>query len=339
MRSFKTPLLLTVLSLSIFVSGCSQHFLRDVAASSVVKASNKYVSPWFMASSDTDVMCAMGEGMSGMVFPMGPNIDPMIPMVTLASGMCADEKSKEAELRYIRAMRKGDASEALDARVMQQRWQNLAARRQYTGYQAIVRYFGEPGGECPRFETDDQELSYLFGLLNGIQGFQADFASGGVAGIPADTMPKALKGLRCLNSAKYWGVPEAVDALVAIMMAGIGDDKEQLNIAYARLDRASAEGKSQGVRMVQLLEAILYSSQGNITKAKAVIRDHAESKRQVPANPKLKLLDEMATRGIQLVSDKLWTQNTGQRTPYNSLGKFWDDSPVSNAALDIDDLL
>ena len=79
--------------LIIATTGCS---VRDMAASGMVSFGNEYMSPWFMASNDTDVMCAMGEGMAAMTFPMGPNIDPMIPMVTLASGMCADEKAKEA---------------------------------------------------------------------------------------------------------------------------------------------------------------------------------------------------------------------------------------------------
>ena len=46
--------------LIIATTGCS---VRDMAASGMVSFGNEYMSPWFMASNDTDVMCAMGEGM------------------------------------------------------------------------------------------------------------------------------------------------------------------------------------------------------------------------------------------------------------------------------------
>ena len=78
------------LALAILVTyGCSQHLVRDTAASGLVSFGNNYVTPWFVASEDTDIMCAMGEGMSGLAYPMGPNVDPMIPMLALASGTCA----------------------------------------------------------------------------------------------------------------------------------------------------------------------------------------------------------------------------------------------------------
>ena len=110
------------ISLITLLSGCTHNMVRDMAGSGMVSFGNEYITPWFMASDDTDVMCAMGEGMGAMTFPLGPATDPMVPMLTLASGMCADERAKEEELRYIRAMRKNDAEEAQDARTMQKRW-------------------------------------------------------------------------------------------------------------------------------------------------------------------------------------------------------------------------
>lgn len=335
---FSTTLKVTLTGCAIALAGC-QNMVRDIAASSMVSFGNDHIQPWFMASTDTDIMCAMGEGMVPMTFPMGPKIDPMIPMVTLASGMCADEKSKEQELRYIRAMRKDDVEGALDARTMQKRWSDLAARRQYFGYQAVVRYFGEPGGECPDFDSRHEKLSYMFGLFGGFQAFQADLSNGGTAGVPLDTLPKAIKGLDCLESDEFWGLPAAIQAMVQIMKAKVGDDAVDMADGYAKLAQAAAVGEEQGVRIVQMLEATLYSMQGDEEKTKAVIRKHVKTIQETPANPDLRLLDEMATRGIRLISDKLWTQHTGHRTPYNQLGRFWDDSLQQSDAPDIDDLL
>jgi len=335
---FGTTLKITVASCAIALSGC-QNMMRDMAASGIVSFGNTHIQPWFMASDDTDIMCAMGEGMVPMTFPMGPNIDPMIPMVTLASGMCADEKAKEEELRYIRAMRKNDVETAMDARTMQKRWLELAARRNYTGYQAAVRYFGEPGTECPEFEDRNEQLSYMFGLFGGFQAFQTDLSNGGSAGVPLDTMPKAIKGLDCLNSDELWGLPNAIKATVQVMMAKVDGDKAGMDEGYSKLKKAAAVGENQGVRIVQMLEVTLYSMQGDEARTKEAIRNHVKTIKETPANPDLRLLDEMSTRGIRLISDKLWTQHTGQRTPYNQLGRFWDDSLQNNDAPDIDDLL
>jgi len=319
------------------ITGCS---VRDMAASGMVSFGNEYMSPWFMASNDTDVMCAMGEGMAAMTFPMGPNIDPMIPMVTLASGMCADEKAKESELRFLRAMIKNDVATAQDARTMQKRWTKLAAERQYFGYQAAVRYFGEPGSdECPDFSDRNEEMSYLFGMFGGLQAVQMDLSVNGAGGVPLDVMPKALEGLKCVDSDKFWGIPNAVAAVVEISKARLDEDKSAQQLGIDRLNLAARVGEKEGVRMVHLIEATLYMSQGNESAVKDVIRKHVEMKQEFPANPDLNLLDEMATRGLRLISDKLWTASTGQRTPFGKFGTFWDDQFIPADAMDIDDLL
>jgi len=324
---------------SLLSGGCAQHVMRDVAATGMVGFSNDYASPWFLASEDTDVMCGMGEGLSAMTYPMGPNVDALVPMLSLASGMCADERSKEAELLYIRAMRRNDIEAAQDARTMQKRWLALAAKRQYFGYQAGVRAWGEPGGACPVLADRNDQMSYLMGLLLGVQAFQSDFAVGGAAGVPSDVVAKVMSGITCLESDDFWGLPDAVSSMMDIMLAGAGGDDVALEIGYAKIARASAVGERQGVRMVQALEVTLYLMQGKADRAKQTIRDHVASKIEVPANPEYKLMDEMATRTILLLSDKMWTEATGQRTPYGKLGKFWDDKVSLEGALDIDDLL
>lgn len=323
---------------SLVLSGCSQHIMRDVAASGMVGFSNDYASPWFLASEDTDVMCGMGEGLSAMTYPMGPNADELIPMLSLAAGTCADERSKEEELRYIRAMRRNDTETAQDARTMQKRWLALAAKRQYFGYQAGVRAWGEPGGACPELANRNEQMSYLMGLLLGVQSFQSDFALGGSM-VPTDTVAKVMTGMTCLESDDFWGLPAAVLSMTDIMLAGAGGDKVALEMGYAKLNRASDVGERDGVRMVQALQASLYAMQGNEELTKQVIRDHVASKKEVPPSAQFKLMDEMSTRTIKLISDKLWTQATGQRTPYGKLGTFWDDKPALESALDIDDLL
>ncbi|PIE40917.1 MAG: hypothetical protein CSA49_06045 [Gammaproteobacteria bacterium] len=335
----KSKYVVVAVMLTAFLSGCSQNFIRDTVASRMVGFNYDYATPWFMASSDTDVMCAMGEGMGAIIYPMGPNADPLVPLLALSAGQCADEKSKEEELRYIRAMRENDVEDAQDARTQKKRWLSLAAQRQYFGYQAMLRYFGEPGGECPEFEDKNYEMSYLFGLLVGLQAFQSDFATGGQVGVPTDTVAKVISGMKCVDSDEYWGLPDAVSSLTGIMLAAAGDDKEALAKGYATLDHAAKVGEASGVRMVQALQAQMYLMQSKPEKAKQVIRDFVESSKRSAPNPDYRFMDLMATRNIRYISDKLWTEATGQRTPFGKLGTFWDDKPALEEGLDIDDLL
>jgi hypothetical protein len=51
------------------------------------------------------------------------------------------------------------------------------------------------------------------------------------------------------------------------------------------------------------------------------------------------MLDIVATKQVLAVSDRLWTEATGSRTPIGGLGTFWDDQSPAEEALDIDDLL
>jgi hypothetical protein len=91
-------------------------------------------------------------------------------------------------------VRSDDAETAQDARILQQRWLLLAGRRNWAGYQAAVRAFGEPGASCPKLSHRNDQLNYLLGLLSGIQAFQLDRATGGMLGVPMDTPSKVLSG-------------------------------------------------------------------------------------------------------------------------------------------------
>lgn len=330
---------LAMCALSVIFSGCSQYIVRNIAASAMVNLGHRYATPWFLASEDIALICATGEGMSGIAYPLGPKVDSLVPMLSVATAICAEERAKEQELRYIRAMHTNDVETAQDARSLENRWLLIAARRNYTGYQAAVRTFGEPDPDCPRLRDRKERLSYLLGLVAGVQAFQMDLATGSTLGIPTDTPSKVLVATQCLNSDDYWGLPDAMRAMSEMMLAAVADDGAALETAEATLNRASAVGEARGVRLVQALQAELYAKQGNIEMAKQVIRNHVASKQQIQPNPQFRLLDSLATRRLTLISDQLWTQATGHRTPYDKLGTFWDDAPTHKTSLRIEDLL
>ena len=47
----------------------------------------------------------------------------------------------------------------------------------------------------------------------------------------------------------------------------------------------------------------------------------------------------MATNMLVAISDRLWVENTGHRTPIGQFGAFWDDQREPVETMDLDDLL
>ena len=83
----------------------------------------------------------------------------------------------------------------------------------------------------------------------------------------------------------------------------------------------------------------LYCGSSNGLLFHAAIRSHALSEKSTYSNPQAVLLDIVATQQVLAVSDRLWTEATGSRTPIGGLGTFWDDASPAEEALDINDLL
>lgn len=329
----KARLIIFLLLSNLLLNGCS--VMYDAAGHGMVAFGEDRIMPYFMTTDDAEVACAMGESMAPVIGAFGVVTDEFNTMLALSSGMCADLRAKKQELRYIRAIYNNNATEALDARTAQKTFLALAAKRQWAGYEAIKRVH-EVGGECPRFRNEAAQLFWMIGLLDGIQAVMADVASESKLGLPLDTIPIVLKGMKCLDNEKWWGLPQGVEAMTMILMpteVPEGIDPVQ------QLEDAVSIGNNQGVRMVQMLQAGLYAGKGDLEKLKEIIRSHVASKAEVSPIPDVRFLDEVSTMQIQLISDKMWTQATGHRTPYGKLGTFWDDKKAPSSALDIDDLL
>ncbi|MCK5356063.1 MAG: hypothetical protein KAJ63_13175, partial [Methyloprofundus sp.] len=78
----------------------------------------------------------------------------------------------------------------------------------------------------------------------------------------------------------------------------------------------------QGVRITQALATQIYMGLGQTEQVKAIIRRHNEPNTKIPIEPEFRLLEEFTTLQLQAISDRLWTEATGKRTPSNGLGTF-----------------
>ncbi|KZY67044.1 hypothetical protein A3737_34040 [Oleiphilus sp. HI0065] len=88
------------------------------------------------------------------------------------------------------------------------------------------------------------------------------------------------------------------------------------------------------MRLSHVFHAVAAYSKGDDERLRAILKRHAEQTAEFPPNEQYRLFDATATEVLTRLSDKMWTEATGKRTPLGGLGTFWDE----NAADDIEEV-
>jgi uncharacterized protein YceK len=300
--------------------------------------SESYAMPYVMKTDDSQMGCAMSEAMTPMLLSFSEltwSPDRLATTMYMQAGACAEAKASEEGLTYLRAYKAQNIGEAKDARIRQKRLFALAASRQYKGYQHLVAEFGEPGDTCPDID-EDEEFFWMLGLVSGLQAVMSDVRGQGEVGVPKDIAMKSVRGSQCLDAKRWWGLPKAMQAAVWTMMPDNAPDGVD---PWQELAEASELAGESGVRLAQAVEVVIADGSGNNERLRDAIRRHAQSVKTTPSNGQYRMLDIVSTQQVLAVSDRLWTEATGSRTPIGGLGTFWDDQSPAEEALDIDDLL
>jgi len=325
-----------MLSLLLQLNACT--LVYKGTGDAMIGYAEDYGVSYMLETDDVALKCSMVESFSPFLLSFSTvtaSPDQLGILFYLMAGNCTEFKAWEQELRYLRAVYSKNSIEAQDARVAQQRLLGLAAHRQLTGYHYLAKAFVEPGAECPEFASDDEELYWLIGLLNGIQAIINDIASGGTVEVPLDIAAKVGRGASCLNNEKWWGTPEAIQAAIWMTIPGnSAANKKPEEILNDSIQR----GLQQGIRIPQVLAAQVYLGLGKIAQVKKIIRNYGVLK-QTSASKNYKSLNDVSRLQLQAISDRLWTEGTGRRTPLGRLGFFWDDPEKTIETIDIDDLL
>ncbi len=336
-KSIANWIAIAVVSLLI-LSGILQLLTRH-SGKLLVNFIENQATPYLLNAEDVQMGCVMSEAFS-LVLPSlsEVNVSPyrLAVLFDFLAGSCAEFKAAEEELRYLRAERSKNILEAQDARILQKRYLNLAARRQLKGYYNLEQIFATKlGEECPLFNSEIEELYWLVGLMNGLQAVLNDLVSEGSANVPLDISHKVGRGANCLENEKWWGLPNAIQAsLWANSLSMPPRNQDPLVI----LDKAVQTGLSQGVRVGQVIKAKIFIGLGDDTQVKEIIRENVSARKQFPS-PKYAFLDRVATAKLLAISDYLWTEATGKRTPMGRMGTFWDDSAEEMDFVDLSDVL
>jgi hypothetical protein len=236
----------------------------------------------------------------------------------LSAGFCAEAEAWESELAQLRAVKAGDAAQAQDARIREKRQHYLAATRFQAAFDLLEGAFGEVGAECPEL-APEEEILFLLGLAAGANAVMHDRSAEGAAQVPMDIPVAVARASECLDSQRWWGVPNGLKGAVWASVPGAAPEKAD---PWALMEQASRTGEASAVRLARALQVQTVLAAGRTEEAKQAIAAHAASLDKTPAHAEWRLLDQMGTAMIQHESDKIWTQDTGHRTPLGSLGQL-----------------
>lgn len=331
-----------VLILGALLSGCGavNHLIYKTTGDVMQGFSREHTIPYLMKSGDLAMGCAMSEATAPLLMSFGrvtSEPDQLAVMLYLSAGGCAEEQGREHELAALAALYEGKGNAAEDAMIRQKRAYALASKRYFRSWKHLNAFYGEPGtGECPSYDDDMDEFIYLAGLLSGLQALNSEIQSTSSIGVPKNVGSVVARAASCLSNEKWWGAPMALKATVWSMMPGALPEGES---AFERLALADRQGEEAGVRLSHVFHAIAATNKGDEVKVKAVIRQHADSLDVRSADEDWAFVDAMATNMIVAISDRLWVENTGHRTPLGQLGTFWDDQKEEVETMDLDDLL
>jgi hypothetical protein len=343
--SFKWILLSLILSVTL--GGCkaiNQFLVKPMlkpTGDSITLLGEAHVVPWQLQQDDLPAGCAGAEATAGLVMSLGRITEEpheLGVLLYLGSGGCEEERAFESELAYLRAIRAQDPDTAQDALIMQKRHHVQAAKRYFIAWNHLIAYNigNEIGTTCPDLEQEFDQIVWLAGLISGLQALNHDILSGVGTGVPKNIAAQAERGAGCLDNRAWFGVPLALKAAIWSLLPGALPEGEN---AWERLEQADILGEKAHVRLSHVFHLIAAYSKGDMERVRTVIKRHAKEITEHKPNAKFKLFDAAATEAIRRISDKMWTEATGHRTPIGQLGTFWDeDASADIETVDLDDL-
>lgn len=330
------PAITLLLSSMLALQGCTPVY--KTTGDILVSYGRAEMTPYILTYDDLDMACATGEAMTPFLVSFeSVNANPtrLAVLTNSMAAVCAQQRALEQELRYIRAIQNGLVAEARDARTLQKRYSALAGARLYESYQRAIKAYGEASEEhCPRLRSDFDELVFLVGHLNGVQALLYDGAADNTLGLPRNIAAKSAIASRCLDNTKWWGAPAGIRASVWTILPMLAPENTD---SWALLHKAAQQGYASGVRLSSALYAVSAYSADNQEELRRAIREFANNEQALDSD--YAMLNAITNFTVRSISDRMWTEATGERTPFGALGSFWDDVAEPSTSIDIEDLL
>lgn len=290
--------------------------------------------------------CAMGETLSPVLFAIGKDKQKKQPrksltLTLISAAMCAEKQAWEADLQRRQMLfltgkvEQGEtarfAIRARDFIEQEKRAHVVAANRNYQAFQKITAAFQAPSDtqKCPTKLKEEEQLAYLLGMTAGLLAVLHDGKADNTNEVSLGIPLLVEQGVSCLDSQKWWRVPEAIQAVVWLSIPGAlpaGKDP------WKQLELAAVGGEAQGSWLARALQVVAAESAGKDAILINAIRNFSKTHKQQKADANYALLNSYAYSMIQYYSDRIWMDQTGQRTPLGKLGQFPDDESKEESA-------
>ncbi|SDW38873.1 hypothetical protein [Marinobacter mobilis] len=336
--------LLTISALAL-LAGCQANPIYTTTGVVLSNYAEGEATPYVLQMTDTRMACSLGESLDPLLYSFSRVTsapDATGAMLMLLAANCSEQQAWEEELRYLRADHQGNVSAAKDARESMKRLNAEVAKRRYLAFQRAMRAYdydpNEADAECPFLYEDQDELTFMVGLVTGMQAIVNDANSGSMAGVPRNIAPQAERAAQCLDNEKWAGLPNAIRALVWLL---IPDTQPALAPDPWRVfDDSARLGVEGGIRISMALQAVAAETFGRPDVLEATLKRFVESESTFEVDENYPLVDAIAGEVLMFSSDKYWTANYGYRTPARFFGQLseeraGEDTPV----MSLDDLL
>lgn len=336
---------LSLMALALLLAGCSANPIYSTTGMVLANYAEGEATPYVLQMTDTKMSCSLGEGVDPLLYSFSRVTsapDAVGSLLMLLSANCAEYRAWDAELAYLRANFNGDVTEAKDAREESKRLYAVVAERRLISFNRAMSAFDfdpalEPV-ECPFLFNDQDELTFLLGLVTGMQAIVNDANSGAMVGVPRSIAAQAERAATCLDDDKWAGIPNAIRSLVWLLLPDT-----RPNLApdpWAVLDHSVELGIKQGLRVSSALQAVAAETFGRPDVLASAVARFAESEETFEVNEQYQMVDIVASYIVQFASDKHWSASYGYRTPNTFFGQM---SPVRDTGavetMSLDDLL
>ena len=329
----------------LLLAGCSANPIYTTTGVVLSSYSEDEATPYVLQMSDTRLACSLGEGVDPLVYSFSRVTDAPDStgsLLMLLAANCMEYRAWEAELSYLRAEFRGDVPAAKDDREVATRLHARTAERRYLAFQrAMAAYDFNPAAEpleCPFLFSDQDELTFLLGLLTGMQAIVNDASSGALAGVPRNIAPQAERAAQCVDNEKWGGLPNAIRALVWLLLP---DTRPDLSPdPWRLLDNSADLGIKAGFRAAHAVQVVAAETFGKPEVLAQAVATFASADERIQVHEDYRLVDEVARSVVLFSSDKHWTAEYGHRTPRTHFGKLSAEWEASNVeTMDLDGLL
>ena len=332
-----------VLVALVMLAGCSVNPLHKITGDVMTGYAEAENTPYVLAMTDVGKACALGESVDPLLYSFSRvTMEPAKTgtLLSVLAGICMEQDAQEEELRYLRADYEGNLNELRDAREAMQRKYGITAERRERAFKRMLTGFSyepKPDAECPNLYTDQDEITFLLGLVSGAQAVLNDGKAGGRAGVSRSLAAQVERSTYCVDNEKWAGIPEGLRATIWVLLPDLKPDEVSAS-AWEVLERNRKLGVEKGLRIPAAFELQIAENVGRDKTIAETLAYLDETSEDFEVWEQYQLTDRVAMQIAWAVSDRLWTREHGYRTPVNRFGETGNE-PDEDSNIDTEGLL